>query len=62
MSTTTSVTVWCDVDDCYEWNQGGEGNGVAQARWEARQAGWGRRRNRDLCPDHAAEADRHPSS
>lgn len=62
MSTSRTVTVWCDGLDasgCTEWVHAGEEShrGVTdtQARTAVSHIGWTRAGRRDLCPECSAE-------
>ena len=55
MSTTKSVTLWCDVDDCMIWREGGQDRTDAQARKAARFEGWTRKNGEDRCPTHSPD-------
>lgn len=62
MSTSRTVTVWCDGLDatgCTEWTHAGEeshrGATDPQARAAAKALGWARVAGRDLCPECADE-------
>jgi hypothetical protein len=63
MSTTRTVTVWCDAPDCTEWvyagNDSRRGASDTDARADAKAKGWSSRREFggtiDLCPEHTRE-------
>ena len=55
MSTSTSVTLWCDHGDCTAWADHGNKSVTVTRRLAARE-GWRQGRLaalRDLCPEHA---------
>lgn len=59
MSTSHTVTLWCDLDKgepgakCLNWTVGsGNARTAAEVRRESKAEGWGRRGGLDLCPHH----------
>lgn len=62
MSVNFLYTIWCEhngadgVADCFAWMHS-DGKNVRQVRSDAKAAGWQRRNNKDICPDHKGEND-----
>jgi hypothetical protein len=49
----TTLTVWCDQEGCMTWRYV-EAKTKADARVEARNAGWSCRSTFEFCPEHSA--------
>jgi hypothetical protein len=52
VSTSVSVTVWCDHEGCLEW-VAADWHTTAEARREAKGLGWSRASGQDLCVAHS---------
>jgi hypothetical protein len=66
VSTSTTITIWCDRDDCFRWEYGSQENDTRSMSWPYwKRLGWRRVRRDglmvDLCPTcSGAEPLPHP--
>ncbi len=55
MTATPSFTVWCDIDECVDWFEGGQDRSKTAARTSASYRGWTFKKGKDRCPSHSPD-------